>query len=197
MKIAIDIDEVLAEQLNALVDFYKTKTGVFISKEKFHTDYWPEVWGISLEEAIKVDGEFKNSKLFNNLATVKGSVNAIKSLSEKHRLIIITSRPIKTKAKTCGWLDSNFGDSFEDIFFSCEFHIDNESGKSKLEICEGLGIGLLVEDSREYSWACAEKGIRVLLLDKPWNQNCEHKNIFRCKDWDEVVDKIKEIENEK
>lgn len=43
LKIGVDIDEVLAEQLDSLAKFYEEEKGVFIPKEKFHTYYWPEV----------------------------------------------------------------------------------------------------------------------------------------------------------
>ena len=68
MKIAIDIDEVLAEQMDSLIEFYKQETGIFIPREDFFTYYWPDVWNISLEDAKAIDIKFKESDFFDNLS---------------------------------------------------------------------------------------------------------------------------------
>jgi len=195
MKIGIDVDEVLAEQLKSLVEFYRDRTGVFVPKEKFHSYYWPDIWGISLEEAVKIDIDFKETDLFDNLEVVEGSVDAINILRYDHELVIITARPKRFKDKTLKWLDSNFGNLFSNIFHSCDFHVDNGDNKNKSDICEDLGVDILIEDSVNNSLDCAKRGLVVLLLDKPWNQGVEHKNIYRCFSWEDILGKIKEIEN--
>ena len=53
----------------------------------------------------------------------------------------------------------------------------------------------LAEDSEKSSLSYAENGIRVLLLDKPWNNSVNHENIFRCKDWPEILEKMEDFMN--
>jgi len=196
MKIGVDIDEVLAEHLDAVIEFYKNEKGIFIPKEDFHTYYWPDIWGISLDEAITIDHEFKKTGAFDNLSVVDGSIDAIKKLCLDHELNVITARPFIFKEKTFNWLNLNFGDVFNDIFHSSDFHVGNGENKRKSDICRELGIGLLLEDSAENSLDCAERDIVVLLLDKPWNQGFEHEKIYRCFNWNDILDKIEELENE-
>ena len=58
MRIGIDMDEVIADWVNAVLKFYHTKTGKKHDKEEFKEyKLWP-VWGISKEEAIKIVDEF-------------------------------------------------------------------------------------------------------------------------------------------
>ncbi|NPE27187.1 hypothetical protein HNV12_04265 [Methanococcoides sp. SA1] len=195
IKIAIDIDEVLAEQLESVVEFYKQETGVFIPKEKFSSYNWWETWGISKEEAIGVDGRFKESDMFESLRVVEGSIEAIEKLNKDNSLVVITARPSDFENKTLGWLGENYGDSFDEVLHSSDFHVENGEQKSKVEFCKDLGVDLIIEDNLEYSLKCAEGGIKVLLLDKPWNQGDLHENIFRCGDWGEILKKVEVLKN--
>ncbi len=197
MKIAIDIDEVLAEQLDSLIEFYKQETNIFIPKDEFFTYDWWKVWNISLKEAIEIDYKFKNSDLFDNLEVVFGSTDAIRKLKNNNTLIIITARPNSFKDKTLKWLNKNFEDSFDKIYHSSDFHIENENNKTKADFCRKLGVDVIIEDNLEYSLDCVENGFKVILLDKPWNQGENYENISRCGNWNEILEKIKEIENEK
>lgn len=59
---------------------------------------------------------------------------------------------------------------------------------NKAEICLAEGIPILIEDHKDYSLSCAEKGIKVILFDKPWNRDFEHDNITRVAGWNEALD---------
>lgn len=64
--------------------------------------------------------------------------------------------------------------------------------KSKSEICGELGISIFIEDNSSYALDCAKKGIKVLLLDKPWNKNYEkHPNIIKVNSWEEILERLK------
>ena len=91
---------------------------------------------------------------------------------------------------TINFLKKIFLEKDYEIHFSGDIY---EGRKLKDEICNDLNLDLIIEDSPYYSKNCAEKGIKVLLLDKPWNQNCEHENIIRVNNWKEVLEKIKEM----
>ena len=77
------------------------------------------------------------------------------------------------------------------MFFSSNPYC-NTKGKTKGELCKDLNVDLMIEDDPKYAEDCALKGINVLLLDKPWNQNCiEHENIIRVKNWKEILERFK------
>jgi len=78
-----------------------------------------------------------------------------------------------------------------ELIFSSNPYIKTK-GKTKGEICKELGIDFMIEDSVEHSEICAKEGIKVFLLNKPWNKNCiDHENIIRVKSWNEILDKLK------
>ena len=192
MKIGIDIDEVLAKQLEKLVLFYHLKTGKLIPAEKFHTYYWPEVWGITLEEGIQIDQEFKRSAYFDSIGPVENAVQAVNRLTKGNQLFIITARPVLFKEKTEQWLKKHLQETPFELIHSGDFHITNKT-KNKGEICEELSIEVMIEDQDEYALQCAEKGVKVILLNKPWNIKVKHQNIIRVNNWIEVLQEIDKI----
>ena len=134
--------------------------------------------------------------MFDNLKVVEGSINIMKKLSKNNNLIIITARPSFFENKTLSWLNRNYGDIFDNIYHSSDFHIENNNQKSKVDFCKDLGVKVIIEDNLEYSLNCAEKGFDVILLDKPWNKGVEHENIVRCFNWSEILREIKRLDNE-
>jgi len=66
------------------------------------------------------------------------------------------------------------------------------NANKKSDLCLKLGVEVLVDDCLEFAEECADKGIKVLLLDSPWNQTDSlPKNVKRMKNWDEIVAHIK------
>ena len=60
MKIAIDFDEVIADFLPALLNYYYKQTGKSYRKEDFKEyKFWP-VWRTTREEVIRIVDEFHN-----------------------------------------------------------------------------------------------------------------------------------------
>ncbi|MEK6900611.1 MAG: hypothetical protein AABX05_05795 [Nanoarchaeota archaeon] len=193
MKIGIDIDEVLAKQLEKLVQFYHLKTGKLIPVENFHTYYWPDVWGVTLEEGLRIDQEFKQSEYFDSIEPLENATEAVNHLKKGNQLFIITARPIFFKEKTEKWLKKYLHGIPFKLIHSGDFHITNKT-KNKGEICEELSIDIMIEDQDKYALQCAEKGIKVILLNKPWNKQAEHHNIIRVNNWIEILKEIDKIE---
>lgn len=186
-KIGIDIDEVLANHLEKLNEFYYKKTGKKYVEEDYHSYNWWEVWGMTKEQAIKIDKEFKKSNLFKEILPIEGAVDAIKQLSLKNELFVITSRPSETRELTLNWFFNHFNLRIS-ILHSGDFWGKN---KSKSEICKEQGISIFIEDNLHYALDCAKNGINVFLLDKPWNKNYEkHENITKVNNWKEIMEKL-------
>lgn len=116
-------------------------------------------------------------------------------MSKRNFLFAITSRPNKFKDKTINWISNNFGNVFEKIVHSSDFHKDNKK-LSKKDLCLKFDLDILIEDNPEYALNCSEAGVFVFLLDKPWNQRFEDKkcyNIYRVDNWKEILGKLQKI----
>ena len=60
--------------------------------------------------------------------------------------------------------------------------------------CWQGGADILIEDQYILARHCADAGIKVLLLDSPWNREVAlPENIARVRNWGEIVRRVKEF----
>lgn len=190
MKIAIDLDDVLALSLIDFIDFYNEKFENKITVEDFTGFSLNESIGMPLEEERKLLEEYDASHHYDNIKPLEGVREAIKELSKNHKLFIVTSRPQKREDQTREWL-IKYIEGIEDVFF-----IRQEYGgesKTKGEVCKEIGAEILIEDNLGYAKSCVDEGIRVLLFDYPYNREENISQLItRVKSWEEIVNNIKE-----
>ena len=115
MRRGIDLDEVVADTIMALVNFHNERYGTNFNKNDFHSYYFWEITGGTREEAVTLVDEFHDSELFDSVPPMKESMNALRELSKLHELIFITSRPLSYKEKTLKWLKKNFKDNPQEV----------------------------------------------------------------------------------
>ena len=193
MKIGIDMDEVVVEFFRYFLDFYNQKSGKNFQYEDWHSYNFWEVFGGTKEEAIGLVEEFYETEFFDNLEFIFGAEKSIKELYKNHNLKIITARPKKLKEKTERFLDKYFSEENIEVIYSkdgYEEHLD------KGEICKSRGVELMIEDHKNYALSCTEKGINVLLFDKPWNQNNGAdlpKEVIRVRGWGQILVEVNKL----
>jgi hypothetical protein len=192
MKIGVDIDEIVVEFVRGYLDLYNKKYNKNIKFEDIFTYSLWKPLGISREEAFELADEYFFSESFDNIGLVQGVEEGIKKLNVTYELVFITSRPDSIKEKTEIFFKRIFPDLNLDIVYSSNSYSET-NGKTKSEICKSQGVNVLIEDDINYALDCADKGIKVILLDKPWNQGVEHENIIRVNNWNEILEKINEL----
>ena len=178
MKIGIDLDSVVADIMTPLIDFHNQKYQTN-TKLSDHTTFSIEkIWKCTEAESIDRIHEFYQSSFVNKIKPVPGSLDGIKFLSNTHE---ITNR----------WIDQYFPNIFKTINHT------NQSGKiggkkiKKSEVAEKLKINLFIDDHLDFAYDCASLGIKILLMDMPWNQIKKlPKNIVRVSSWKEIVNNI-------
>ena len=191
MKIAVDIDEVLFEFIRGYMKFIEMKGHKIIEFEDIFSYPAMEPLKLSKTEAFELADDFHNSYFFEEGDLVEGAKDGVLKI-KNHDLFFITSRPEYWKDKTYSFLEDNFGADKSRVYFSCD---NLEEGKCKPEFCKELGVSVIIEDNGDFAKDCANAGLIVLLLDKPWNKEFSHKLIHRCFGWDGILSKIKELEN--
>lgn len=194
MKIAFDLDEVLAGFLPALIEFHNKKHNKNLKLEDFNSYNFWEIWGGTREEAIDEVNDFHRIGYSSNIKPIKGAEEAIKELKKDNELFVITSRYEEVSDETRLWLEKYFPKTFSDVLFSGDF-TKKIGAKTKKEYCDILGIDVMVEDSFDFAHSCLDDKRIVILLNYPWNKdrNVEGHNIIRVNTWEEIVKKINEI----
>jgi uncharacterized HAD superfamily protein len=191
MKIAVDLDEILAEFVEGFLKYHNAVYNTVFKKEDF---FCYSMWiPMKLEQKILIERveEFFNSENYNYLKPVPGSIESVEKLSKDYRLFIVTSRPHQQFNLTKDWIDRYFPEMFTSIHFSHNHYMGGK-GITKSEMCRRFDFGLIVEDSIEYAMECAENNVKVVLLDKPWNQEKSlPNNIVRAYTWKEAEEYIR------
>ena len=190
MNIGIDLDEVLADFLSALLVYHNADYGTSIGREQFRSYRFWETWGGSREEAIQKVYAFHKTLYFRNIEPVKDSQKSVAKLRENNNLFVVTSRQDDVAQETLSWIAEHFPSAFSAVYFTNHYS-QNGSPRSKKQICKSIGVDVLIEDSLEYALECVQQDRKVLLLDCPWNkrQNLP-EGISRVHSWREIVDVI-------
>lgn len=191
MKIAIDIDEVLANTIEQVVLFYNDNYSPKVGESDLRGRYF-SFMGKEWEESNKKYFAFCESEYPDRVQPMKGVVEAIDKLSKNHELVAITGRPAFTRAQTIGWMNKYFPGKFEDIIFNND-RLDSKDfaeywGRPKAEICDEVGAEILIDDLPEFM--IGSDHLRVYIFDQPWNQEKAPDHAIRVYSWPELVDKI-------
>lgn len=195
MIIGIDLDEVLASHLAAVIDYHNATHGTALTREQFHSPRFWEVWGGTREEAIRKVDAFYQTPYFKESLPMPGAQEAIRALAEQHTLHVITARPETIADDTQAWIDRHFPGLFSGIHFANHYSISGVE-RTKLSLCDALHVELLVDDSPDFALECVSPQRPVLLLDHPWNRAAPlPPGIHRCQSWAEVVVKIDKIQS--
>ena len=191
MRIGIDLDEVIANTLTAVINFHNEKYGTDFKENNFSSYRFWETWGGTRDEAIRKVHEFYVTDHFANVRPVAGSIDAVDKLKENgHELFIITGRQENIIKETEKWIKKHFPEVFSGVHFANTYGLTGSKMK-KGTICEQLGIEIMVEDDIIYASELAESGIKVFLFDRPWNKDhAVGDNIERVSSWEDVVNKI-------
>ncbi len=189
MKLGIDVDNVVVDLHKGFFDFYNSNFSPPMNFNAFEDYYLRTFLELTKEEELALWNEYHDSAFFDKVPFIEGARDAIEFLRRENELFFITARHSSWKEKTNRFFRDNFGEV--NIIFSGDVY----GGQSKDVICSNLGVNILIEDHKEHSKEYAEKGIKILLLDKPWNKGVEHENITRVYTWQEILTKLGEMKN--
>jgi len=185
MKIAIDLDDVLANSLDSFMEFYNKNYGGELKREDFTAFTLNEIMGTPVEEERNILEDYDDRGYYENIEPTSGAKEAVLELGKKNELVIVTSRPQKKEEQTRRWLKKHMPEFSEVYFIRREY---GGESKTKGEVCKELGVEVLIEDNLGYAKSCVSEGVKVLLFDYPWNQEKNlPENMIRVKSWEEIL----------
>ncbi|MBU1092444.1 hypothetical protein KJ836_02125 [Patescibacteria group bacterium] len=194
MKIAVDLDDVLASFIAEFLKWYNPQHGTNWQFKDVVDYHWPNFMHITVEQAIRDVHDFCLTSGYANLPIMPGAQEFIQKLNRYHELYIITARQHVAEEITYDWLDKYFPSIFKKVVFANHYSMDGSPAKSKGELCYQLGCKVLIDDDSRHIRSVAEKGIKTILIDKPWNQSQELPvGAIRAYNWDDVVQFVNEL----
>lgn len=173
IKVGLDLDGVVCNYQQYFIDVLNKDRG-----SNYTLEDWKD-WDFS-DAHFKGD-EFKervldSMKHLEYLSPMEGALNGIRRLRNHHTIHVITHRFEEGRLNTLRWLD-RYGVDFQSLTFT------DKKGK----LASILGIDLMIEDSELHAKDLANQGVKVLLYDNLYNQNCSGRLIERVTGWDDIV----------
>jgi uncharacterized HAD superfamily protein len=192
-KIHVDIDDTIADTTSVILQYLKVKHNLLLEKSSltFH-NYLDKILKTETNRYIR---DFEDGNFHNDIVPIQNSVEIISKLSKKHELIIISGRRLNLKEKTTKWVDKFFPNCFKEIHLVNQYPEEGEErGLPKHELCKNLKCDFSIEDDFNTALKIASLGIKVLLMNQPWNsiEKIENENIIRVNNWEEVYKIIEE-----
>jgi 5'(3')-deoxyribonucleotidase len=189
--VAIDIDDVVANTLDAVRLWANEKAGVSLTEDHYRTDadywqYYDTIWqrhGIAdkIDFSTFLEGAHHDQ---THISVVEGAHEAIKALEATYDLIFITSRPIAQLEMTRRWLDQRVDSSVP--VYAARNPYANAEARSKGEICAEIGVSYLIDDNVDNCQNAAEYGVEPLLFGSyGWNEHAPH-SLRRFLSWHDV-----------
>jgi uncharacterized protein len=177
MHIGIDFDDTLMNTRKSMVDLLNQIHKEQIEFDNVHIYEISDLYGYNFEQFH----EFFTSKQFelNNIEPEGNLIEIIDRISRKAKLSLITARPT-------GWMSSAIEWIYKHKLPISNFNCASEYEDGKAECAEKLGVTIFIEDHPKHALKIANQGIEVLLINKPYNQECKHDNIRRVSGWEEI-----------
>ena len=172
--IAIDIDDVLADNARGFVDFSNQRWGTHLSPDQYD-EHWAKIWEVDNEETERRAAIFHESGVLKDYRHDDSALPVLQRLSQDFRLLIITSRRLQTKGDTIAWIHQHYPGIFVDdtIHFAGIWDTVNDESiaLTKGELVDALKADYLIDDQLKHCQAVAGRGKRALLFgDDRWNQ---------------------------
>jgi uncharacterized HAD superfamily protein len=187
--IAVDIDDVLADNAQGLIEFSNERWGTDLSVEDY-TEHWAQMWQIDNTETETRANELHESGAIGKYRHNDSALPVLRDLAQRFRLVIITSRRLQVEKETRAWIADHYPDIFSEIHFAGIWDtIDDGSHlRTKAGICQSLGVNYLIDDQLKHCAAAAERGIQSLLFGNySWNQSdVLPNNVVRVNDWNGI-----------
>lgn len=189
LKIGVDIDGVLADQVAAVLMEIEKDYGKRYSKSEINRAHWSfqgiEIW-------TEISRLLSDPDYVKRVPVIEGSQEAIKQLSRvDHDLLVVTARRPHTEEATRRWLKAHF---------PCLHQYHHARTGTKHSIPTDVLIDDLDLNIAEFVKSDTKR--RGILFLHPWSLNdtdidLYSDQVFFCPEWQSVVKAVEEISIEK
>jgi hypothetical protein len=191
LRIAVDVDDVLAENAAGIVAFSNQRWGTNLTVDDYD-EHWAKMWQVDNAEVERRTAEIVSTSLSAGYGHIGGALEVLERLAQHHHLMIATSRCLQVKGDTIAWIDEHFPGIFAStaVYFSGIWdELTNDSHRAtKAELMTQINADVLIDDQLKHCQAVAAHGRNALLFgDYAWNRATTlPAGVVRCTNWYDV-----------
>jgi len=162
MRIAVDLDDVLADLVSCLLSTHREMTGEQLTREQ--AVRW-DVFPIEVHDRVRYGGGY------SRLAPLPGAREFLSWLKPEHQVFIVTYRGAPARDVTLEWLDRHVPGLYDEVHLT---------GGGKVDVCRELAVELIVDDScHQIPAVTAALGIPGILIETPMNRHVQETELIR------------------
>lgn len=192
--LAVDIDDVLAGSTDVIRKIANNKTGHNLSMDHYKVSgpYWGYYEHVMISNGIKSKATHQEvmdewTQTHHISEPITGATEALKALSTRYKIILITARDPKIREDTEEWLQKHFSGMYDDLHVIGNFKVVDKP-KTKGEICKQIGASWLIDDNPEHCMTAMAHGIDTILFGEyGWHFDAP-EHLERCRNWQEVLE---------
>ncbi len=183
-NIGIDIDGVILDTVEVYLNYIERVTGKKYCQEDITEYLFENCVDITEEEMSMALGKMIEDDIWGEIPFYPEALKSLRHIGTKKNLYIKTSRPEVARESTLQWIKEH------DIPVRRAVFTDMESKLSYIKD-ENIKLDCFVEDRFKFALEVAGDGVKVLLVDRPWNKKYKLENgIVRVKNWNQILDII-------
>jgi hypothetical protein len=176
MKIALDVDGVLADVIKSWLNYSNTIRPKISKNEITDWDFWKKFEINRYDFYAELSSCWKN---WNSIPTTEENLSSVtKNLSNIGQVDIVTARERSTDSFVKNWLE------YYDV--SYDNYVSVIDGPMKAD----LDYDVFIDDSPLNASNFLKQNKNVILYSQPWNRNVSDNRIHRISNLSEVVEKI-------
>jgi len=178
LRIALDLDGVLADTMRAWLKIWNRRSGEKLEyKDLVEWDFWKRL-GISESAFMEIMNEAW--RMWKIIPPTESDISEkVSKLRELGKVDIVTARPRETEKYVLEWLEHH------GILYDEYVWIRSSRMKPKLD------YDVFIDDSPLLADGCILRRKLLLLYDQPWNKNVnEDRYVKRIKGLDEALEAL-------
>ncbi|NCU29763.1 hypothetical protein EOM60_04090 [Candidatus Saccharibacteria bacterium] len=198
LKIAVDIDDVLADNAEKFTAFSNLRFNTRLTTDDYNED-WSKMWQVDINVVRSRAKEFHDSDAMSFYDVKASAIDVLSRFSERHDLLVITSRRVQVRETTHIWLSNHYPGIFhrDNIHFAGIWdEFDGQSiNQTKASLVSSLGADVLIDDQPKHCIGAVSVGAKAILFgDYSWNKIASlPENIMRCRSWLDVERSIEQM----
>ena len=188
--IAVDIDDVIAANAHAFVEYSNQKYGTHLTIDDYQ-DHWGEMWKVNHDETERRAVEYHESAHIATYSIIEGANETLRRLKKRFKIVVLTTRRNSINQLTKEWIDKYYPTIFDEVIFSGFFDSPTKESitLTKGELVRDIGADYIIDDQIKHVQSAAKIGIKGLLFGNyAWNKtDVLPENVTRVRNWEEVL----------
>lgn len=181
--ILVDLDDTILQCSDILQKYLEDEFGLYSDQRLRDVHDIPNMYGLDLEQTLKLIASFHRSACMENMPPDPSASAVLPELHRRgYRFVAITAcldEPdvLAARLRNLQWA---FGIEWQEV------HCIGLTPCKKAAL-ERYPASIWVDDLTRHAIAGAEVGHRAFLINKRYNQTCDHPLVTRVQDWHEVM----------